>query len=960
MKKAKKLLAVFAALCLLMGMVVATVSADATEMEFNSAVVPTMGTTTITVSDENIVSVMEFIPGESGIFRFSLTGAGCTLYTVYGSQFFMFNPQAVAGNTFELEIKESVANSPMLVGVAGNGTAKLTITRVGDASFDVNALPFETYETTETLTKFTFEGDKAELVYVDVTESHTAVLGSDGYYHLDSATGPLLYMNFVIDTYVPVASAAANGVMKDTIYDEDGNFVEKIEFITCINEYYGYTNNATNQWVPGYTDGGLYPLTADIVYIMQTHTNNSGWGDINSVDYLFGDVVVDPDTAWMFPMCYVPGSGEEPVEEGTADNPYELICNGEWQMVILLGESDAWFKADNADGSLVAIAASDGGEEPLLEGYSVQYGLLNRYFPDATGAVSFTMSADNDMFFVSNTGTEPIIVVAALVSGEGGEVIPEGAGTMDYGTGELLPGNGTMNKPFVLDDTYDMSPGDASSDYFVLMTDFEGSEEDGYYHTYVAPADGFVDVWIDTVSTVSPWQYAVSNETAGVYGDTHWSDDDPLMDMETVAVREGDEITVWVATYNADNMWEYPAGRVEWFLSFSPAGSFEHPEVIEGAGGFTTETEDGGLYVYSFTALADGKLTITMNEGEWFYALLDIEAEDESGIFGPYTHADAEAQSTFTLDLIEGQTMMILVASYDAETDETIAGTVNWTLEFEGAPGSIVNPIIFTGLENEITVPAGATMYYTARFTGLEGTLTGGDAMLVENETLYTTEDGTLTFLVTGGDSFQWPVFIVTNTGDEETTYQLNFNYPLGSRENPIVLDDISEIVYEQVQGDEDGVYYVWTATSTGKLQMSIKELAEGSVGEIVLGGIKWLNVDGVDGVLSFDVVEGDEVSISLSIGEDAAGNRYPGETMVVTGNVVTDGDDNNTGDNNQPSGGDDNQPSGGDNTTGDDETDKKPGDSPVTGETGYAALAAVLAAACAGMLSVLKKRTAR
>jgi len=301
MKRIKQLLAMLLCVCVLGTMCV--LSAAALSTTANREVKLTIGVTTLTLTDEAVISVMEFIPGEAGMYKISLEGA--TLYRVYGSMGagYFYHQEVVAGNVLEIEIKESLKNSPMLLGAAGNGTATLTIERQGEASFDVNALPYETYQHTEKLTKFDLPDDIV-LAYVDVTVPHTAVKGGDGYYHLDRADGPILYFDFVGSPYVPISAAAANGAMKDVLYDENGNFLKKEEYITCINTYYGYTDNATNRPVAGYTDKGIYPLTDDLVYIMQTHTTNCGWNDISSANYLFADETVDADTAWMFPVCY--------------------------------------------------------------------------------------------------------------------------------------------------------------------------------------------------------------------------------------------------------------------------------------------------------------------------------------------------------------------------------------------------------------------------------------------------------------------------------------------------------------------------------------------------------------------------------------------------------------------------------------------------------------------------------
>ena len=309
MKLFHKLLILAVSVCLVLSVSPWTAAAGLT-LSGNRNVVPTVGVTELPLVDATTVSVFAFVPGEAGLFRFTLSGTDCTLYIVSGSMYYLYNPQEVAGNAFEHEVKESYISSPMLIGAAGTGTATLTIERVGEASFDVNALPYETYATTENLTKFA-KPKTVELVnYVDVTQPHTAVKATDGTYRLDSADGPVLYINLAGGPYISITAAAANGAMKDVYYDENGEFLKKEEYITCINEYYGYTDNATNKQIPGYTDGGIYPLTDDMVYIMQNHTANCGWNDSTSPNYLFVGETVDADTAWMFPVCYFLYTGD--------------------------------------------------------------------------------------------------------------------------------------------------------------------------------------------------------------------------------------------------------------------------------------------------------------------------------------------------------------------------------------------------------------------------------------------------------------------------------------------------------------------------------------------------------------------------------------------------------------------------------------------------------------------------
>ena len=86
-----------------------------------------------------------------------------------------------------------------------------------------------------------------------------------------------------------------------------------------------------------------------------------------------------------------------------------------------------------------------------------------------------------------------------------------------------------------------------------------------YYFTFTAPRAGTLTVKFDSNAQ---WLYAVDNLTQGMYGDTQWSDSDPLMTETTVTVAAKDIIRVRVNTYDAANSFETPAGTVNFQVSY--------------------------------------------------------------------------------------------------------------------------------------------------------------------------------------------------------------------------------------------------------------------------------------------------------------------------------------------------------------------------------------------------------
>jgi len=92
----------------------------------------------------------------------------------------------------------------------------------------------------------------------------------------------------------------------------------------------------------------------------------------------------------------------------------------------------------------------------------------------------------------------------------------------------------------------------------------EGSQ--GCFYKWTAAEEGTLTVTMPK----GGWMYTINNLTGGVYGDTQWSDSDPVVNPGTVAVAAGDEIQIIVNTYDPASPWTSPAGSLEFTASFEP------------------------------------------------------------------------------------------------------------------------------------------------------------------------------------------------------------------------------------------------------------------------------------------------------------------------------------------------------------------------------------------------------
>ena len=245
-----------------------------------------------------------FTPVQAGTFCFSLEeGSGALGY--YGAPHFVQQLTASEPNeegNIVLSVSPGMLGGTYVLGLdAETDSAILSITRTGDHQHSVEDEPWTEYVTSHTPSKFTFAPTAGKkLTYVDIYKGtaadYNAVLGADGYYHMGSEDGPVIYVNLGkeapnISLYVVVNGdgLAGGSPIRKYFYNENGDFVKREDYTNIIASYFECMDEAT----------GLYPLTADLAYILQTR---SGWWTESSPDYIFIDA--NPEIAWLFACCY--------------------------------------------------------------------------------------------------------------------------------------------------------------------------------------------------------------------------------------------------------------------------------------------------------------------------------------------------------------------------------------------------------------------------------------------------------------------------------------------------------------------------------------------------------------------------------------------------------------------------------------------------------------------------------
>ncbi len=271
------------------------------------------GSTYVT-AEPNDRNYFLFIPNEAGTFQISVDKSELTL-GYYGSPYFV-QKQNLAEDAEKISFTISVSQS--MIGTEAGGTASyvigidgtdvktdcvLTIQRIGDPAHSVSDEPWTEYKTTHTPTPFTLEMAAGQsLYYFDIkgtVENNTVVFNeADGYYHAGTADGPVVLMHLAkgapyvsLQVVIQGDGAAGGAPIRQYFYDDSGNFVKKEDYTDILSTYFENMDK----------NAGVYPLTKDLVYIIQNGC--SGWWTADDPDFIFEGC--NPELGWMFALCYV-------------------------------------------------------------------------------------------------------------------------------------------------------------------------------------------------------------------------------------------------------------------------------------------------------------------------------------------------------------------------------------------------------------------------------------------------------------------------------------------------------------------------------------------------------------------------------------------------------------------------------------------------------------------------------
>ncbi len=257
-----------------------------------------------------------FTPTEAGLYHISAQNTDAVL-GYYGISYYVQRDSIAQlnGSFIEVNMKAHMigvgGTNTLVFGLDATGSdtsAVLTIERVGDAILGDEDVAYETYVPATAPVAFDLPDDTVigEFDLTASSDTYNLVLGSDGFYHMDSADGPLVLVRLGKEakgtTYLdPLEEIATKSIMGKYFYDENGELLKKESYNQCIQDYAACVDEGTD----------LYPLTEDLKYIIQQRGDHYGWFDATSPGYLFLDndsnIVpgINADIAWLVICCYV-------------------------------------------------------------------------------------------------------------------------------------------------------------------------------------------------------------------------------------------------------------------------------------------------------------------------------------------------------------------------------------------------------------------------------------------------------------------------------------------------------------------------------------------------------------------------------------------------------------------------------------------------------------------------------
>lgn len=802
-------------------------------------VVSEMGDNQIPMVDTAEVTVVTFSPAEAGVYTIT-AGEGAAIGNC-GSTSALINTDVEYGSSVEwtceqagywtemeipaedfqssgewITIEQYISGQSLMLGIVSDSdTVTIHVEKTGDYVAPVTT--DVVYQNKAALAQFALPADATVGDYVNVYgDTHTAVMGNDGYYHLDSADGDILLVDMNYIAVLTDVLKSDRPVMYAYVTDADGN-TTRYDIADAVLAYEAVCDG-----------NGYYPLTEDLIFFYNVYAGGSG------VFQFYLDEGFNPDCAWMF-ACLTMSLPQEEIPEGsgTEEDPY-IITEFPY-----------------------TIAVSYANEK------QADAGTYYLYTPDKNGIISI-----QDFHDETNMGFLTEVEEWIHISETNELAVTAGTPVMLYhwnfwaGDYDLTlvftettdqPGEGGDGGDGGDEDDTPTETDTITEKTVWTATDVAVTPKAPVEISFVAGVNGTITVK-DLSGNDCGWEFYIrsdyTDEEENVISiDTRLSSDEVAYrgDSMTETLVAGSECTITIYAYHETD-WVWLEGEISYTVEFIPEGESGGDVEITG------ELTEGDNYLelplkadevsYAYTATQTGTLHFIVTEvGLDMFGEGDYE-DDTDDIVNDFSYSTALTVAGKSLpyyyfgsiDVVEGETYIFTWTDINEYFDWGFDATLNLSYSDELLPklGTEDLPVELHFEDcptKSIEIPAEGRAHYTLiGFTGAHFTIKGvgayavvvttewnmetGEAKLVE--TTYKAENNVVTVPVT---SHYFSVQI-GNNATSAMTFTLDAEYPVGSWENPDTLT-IGGNTAELAEGNE-GYVFTWVAEKDGVLTITV------------------------------------------------------------------------------------------------------------------------------------------
>lgn len=272
-----------------------------------------LGENSLILDETAITTIYEFCPDKTGLYKFTV-GNDTALVGYWGAGSF-FVQDLTENKTNSLEYELTAVGQSIMVGVSGvEGEFVMNIEKVGDSE-EIEQIEYIDYVVkTVPLPQYLIDTTGKVVTPIDITKAQTVVKGADGFYHLGSANGPIVYVNLTNEAF-DLLQAFYGGygalTMRGMYTDKDG-VDTYYDFLKAMQVYAHVLYNSDY-------DNGLYPMTEDLMIFLKAFGSYQGWysSEQSSFEAIKGEH--NADSAWLVTCVTV-----------TVPSDYRVTGSADW------------------------------------------------------------------------------------------------------------------------------------------------------------------------------------------------------------------------------------------------------------------------------------------------------------------------------------------------------------------------------------------------------------------------------------------------------------------------------------------------------------------------------------------------------------------------------------------------------------------------------------------------------